>query len=78
MDYPYYSIDAEKRKKGERLSDINRGIIHALRKGMCLRKIARRIGCSPSTVLNKLRRGTVRQLFSRTEIICTRTMYNDG
>lgn len=59
MDCPYCITDAEKRKKGKHLTDIDRGIIQALnREGMSLRKIAGHIGCSPSTVLNELRRGT--------------------
>jgi len=59
MDYPHSITDAEKRKKGKHLTDIDRGTIQALnREGMSLRKIAGHIGCSPSTILNELRRGT--------------------
>jgi len=59
MDYPHSITDAEKRKNGKHLTDIDRGTIQALnRDGMSLRKIAGHIGCSPSTVLNELRRGT--------------------
>ncbi|MCD7975446.1 MAG: helix-turn-helix domain-containing protein, partial [Phascolarctobacterium sp.] len=59
MDYQHSITDAEKRKNGKHLTDIDRGTIQALnREGMSLRKIAGHIGCSPSTVLNELRRGT--------------------
>jgi len=53
MDYPHSNTDAEKRKNGKHLTDIDRGTIQALnREGMSLLKIAEHIGCYPSIVLN--------------------------
>ncbi len=59
MDHSNSTTNTEKRKRGSHLTDIERGAIQALhREEMSLRQIAARIGCSPATVLNELRRGT--------------------
>ena len=47
------------RKKGAHLGLAERGAIQSLRdQGLSLRQIAEQIGCSPTTVLNELGRGT--------------------
>ena len=54
----YITVPAE-RKKGQHLQREERGAIQHLRnQDMSIRAIAREIGCSPTTVMNELRRGT--------------------
>jgi len=51
--------NVQERKRGQHLRLEDRGAIQSLqRMGFSLRKIAREVNCSPSTVLNELRRGT--------------------
>ena len=59
MDCHDYIIQEPDRKRGQHLGQEERGAIQQLKKQGCsLRAIAREINCSPSTVLNELRRGT--------------------
>jgi IS30 family transposase len=59
MDCHDYITVASERKSGQHLGQEERGAIQQLRKlGYSLRSIAAMINCSPSTVLNELRRGT--------------------
>lgn len=54
----YITVDTE-RKKGQHLQREERGAIQHLKtQGLSVRAIAREIGCSPTTVMNELRRGT--------------------
>jgi len=59
MDCHDYITVAPERKRGQHLGREERGAIQQLKKqGYSLRAIAREINCSPSTVMNELRRGT--------------------
>ena len=59
MDCHDYIIQEPERKRGQHLGREDRGAIQHLKKqGYSLRKIAQAINCSPSTVMNELRRGT--------------------
>jgi IS30 family transposase len=59
MDCHDYITVAPERKRGQHLGQEERGAIKQLKKqGYSLRAIAREINCSPSTVMNELRRGT--------------------
>ncbi len=59
MDCHNYITVAPERKRGQHLGREERGAIQQLKKqGYSLRAIAREINCSPSTVMNELRRGT--------------------
>lgn len=59
MDQSNSNIIREVRKSGSHLTLADRGMIQAFRsEHHSLRYIARKIGCSPSTILNELRRGT--------------------
>ena len=59
MDCHDYITVAPERKRGQHLGQEERGAIQQLKKlGHSLRMIAQAIHCSPSTVLNELRRGT--------------------
>ena len=59
MDCHDYIIQEPDRKRGQHLGKEERGAIQHLNKqGYSLRKIAQAINCSPSTVMNELRRGT--------------------
>jgi len=56
--HDYITIEPE-RKRGQHLGQEERGAIQQLNKQGCsLRAIAKEINCSPSTVMNELRRGT--------------------
>ncbi|MBP2650662.1 MAG: putative transposase for insertion sequence element [Firmicutes bacterium] len=56
--YDYITVEPE-RKRGQHLGQEDRGVIQQLNKqGYSLRAIAKEINCSPSTVMNELRRGT--------------------
>jgi IS30 family transposase len=56
--HDYITVEPE-RKRGQHLGREERGAIQQLKKQGCsLRAIAREINCSPSTVMNELRRGT--------------------
>ena len=60
MDYSNFTINESERKPGQHLQREDRGAIEKLhREGYSLRKIAKLINCSPSTVMYELRRGTV-------------------
>ena len=59
MDCHDYTTDFPKHKKGKHLTLEERVAIRVLwALKYSIRAIARMIGCSPSTVLNELRRGT--------------------
>ncbi len=59
MDGHNYIIIAPERKRGQHLGREERGATQQLKKQeYSLRAIAREINCSPSTVMNELRRGT--------------------
>ena len=59
MDCHDYNTEVTERKRGQHLGQEERGAIQQLRKlGYSLRAIANELNCSPSTVLNELRRGT--------------------
>ena len=59
MDCPDYITTEPERKRGQHLGREERGAIQHLKKqGYSLRKIAQAVNCSPSTVMNELRRGT--------------------
>jgi IS30 family transposase len=59
MDCHDYITVEHERKRGQHLGREERGAIQQLKKqGYSLRVIAREINCSPSTVMNELRRGT--------------------
>ncbi|EJW96756.1 integrase core domain protein, partial [gut metagenome] len=59
MDCHDYTTSLPKHKKGKHLSLEERAAIRVLRAlKYSIRAIARMIGCSPSTVLNELKRGT--------------------
>lgn len=59
MDQQYFTTSITDRKRGQHLKFEDRCMIKAFHKlGYSLRRIAATLNCSPSTVLNKLRRGT--------------------
>jgi len=63
--HDYITVESE-RKRGQHLGQEERGAIQQLRKlGYSLRAIAIKINCSPSTVLNELRRGTPKRKSAR-------------
>ena len=60
MNCQDYITESAERKKGQHLQREERGAIqHLKRQGYSNRAIAREIGCSPSTIANELRRGTL-------------------
>ena len=59
MDCQDYITESVERKKGQHLQREERGAIQHLKNaGYTNRAIARAIGCSPTTVVNELKRGT--------------------
>ena len=59
MDQINSNTTTAERKKGAHLTLDERGMIQALKgEGYSLRSIAKRVGCSPNTVRNELKRGT--------------------
>jgi len=59
MDCHDYITIAPERKRGQHLGQEERGAIQQLNKqGYSLRAIVKEVNCSPSTVMNELRRGT--------------------
>lgn len=66
MDKRDYITEKAERKKGQHLQREERGAIqHLKRQGYSNRAIAKEIGCSPSTIANELRRGTLPRTGSR-------------
>lgn len=62
MDYNNYTTFFSERKRWQHLSLIDRGAIqHLHRLGLSNRKIARQLGCSPTTISNELRRGSAKR-----------------
>lgn len=59
MDCHDYITEEPERKRGQHLQREERGAIQRLRRmGWSIRRIAKQVNCSASTVLNELRRGT--------------------
>lgn len=59
MDHTQYTTNKAERKPGKHLTREDRGAIEAMKKlGQSNRAIARYLNCSPTTVSNKLKRGT--------------------
>lgn len=66
MDQINSNTTTAERKKGAYLTLDERGMIQALKgEGYSLRSIAKRVGCSPNTVRNELKRGTPTKISSR-------------
>ena len=60
MSQEQYTTETEERKRGKHLDAYERGQIEALKKeGKSNRAIARAIGCSPTTIGNELKKGTL-------------------